>query len=213
MKHWKLLPTTGGMILAVGGYIGIANDYPQFLENYFYRSELWTGDFSSTTEYSIITGNYPDIPNEQAQIILRINSTNGSGQVHGDLITKGLCAFNPATWIFYIDSVKPNYLSLGKTRDFVISYLGNGKKIPVAEVRLKINEIYDTPNTIQGKLLSKAPNLEFPSDFVVGQGLQAFEDDVTELNDYCGQVTLDFYKAEIEKIRSQSRPDGKPSKP
>lgn len=212
MKHWKLFSAAGGIFLAIGGYIGIANDYPEFLENYFYKSEIWTGNFSSTTEYTIITGNYPKIPDDQGQIIIRLESKKGSGQVHGDLITKGLCDFNPITWIFYIDSTKPNYLSLGKTRDFVISYLRHGKKAPIAEVRMTLNEIDDTPDTIQGKLLNKADGLDFPSKFVIGRELQAFDDDVKELNEYCGQVTFNFHKAVIEKAKSTITPLGLPTK-
>lgn len=213
MNIIKLLATGLTVIGGIGAVIGLAIDSSDFMEKFFYKHELWTGKFSTTTEYSIITGDYPKIPEEQPRFIININSAEGTGTVRGEMYSEKICNFNPVTWHFYIDSENPDYLSLGKSRKFVLSYLMNSKKVPIAELRITMSEPHDAPTVMEIKPLALAPGLEIPNKVIAGNDLAAYQDDYDHLHKYCADVNKDFHLQMMNMFKEREKQTkGKQSK-
>ncbi|QKK98380.1 hypothetical protein GEV38_21500 [Pseudomonas sp. 13159349] len=205
MKLIKLLATGLTVIGGIGAIIGLAIDSSDFMEKFFYKHELWTGKFSTTTEYSIITGDYPEIPEEQPRFIININSSEGTGIVRGEMFSEKICKFNPVTWYFYIDSETPDYLSLGKSRKFILSYLMHSKKVPIAELRITMSEPHDAPTVMEIKPLSLAPGLEIPEKVIAGNELAAYQEDYDHLQKYCADVNKDFHLQMMEIFKERQK--------
>lgn len=201
------------VIGGIGTIIGLAIDSSDFMEKFFYKHTLWTGKFSTTTEYSIITGDYPEIPEDQPKFIINIESIEGTGIVKGEIFSENICAFNPVTWYFYIDSEKPDYLSLGNSRKFILSYLRDFKKIPIAELKISMSEPHDAPTVMEIKPIALAPGLKIPDRIIAGNGLAAYQDDYDHLQKYCADVNTEFHMQMIEMIRKrETEVEGKQGK-
>ncbi|MDM9555977.1 MULTISPECIES: hypothetical protein [Pseudomonas] len=203
----NFLKTLGSIIAAlgvIGALIGLAIDFPDFREKYFYKHDLWTGKFSTTTEYTIITGDYPETPADQPRFVVNIESAEGSGSVHGEMFSEGICKYNPISWYFFLDSDTPGlqgYASLGQSRKFILSYLRDSKKVPMAEIKISISEPHDSPVAMKIEPLAVAPGLEIPDKIIAGKDLEAYREDYDYLQDYCGKTSQDFHIKMIEMIK------------
>lgn len=180
-------------LISVSLYL-FSDQIPAALDKHFYRSGLWSGSWSSNTEYTIAPGLSDHLPADSPKVIVRMKADPERGTIHGDIISEGLCESNPITWIFYFDSKKPNYLSFGKTRDFEISYLRGGTKVPMATVRAEIQKPTDGTDVLILKTLTSSTGAVLPERFGVAKDLNAFDDDLEYLNDKCADVTAEFYK-------------------
>jgi len=182
-----------------------SDQIPAALDKYFYRSSLWSGNWSSNTEYTVAPGLSDNLSSTSPKIIIRLKSDAERGSVQGDIISEGLCELQPITRIFYFDSKRPNFLSFGQTRDFQVSYLRAGIKVPVATVRAEIKEPIDELQVLLLKTVESAADAAFPERIGVAKNLSAFEEDVDYLNKKCADVTLEFYKALAERLKKDKK--------
>ncbi|MEE4310027.1 hypothetical protein V2K29_08095 [Pseudomonas alliivorans] len=206
MIFLKKISTLIAALGVVGLFIGLAIDFPDFREKYFYKHGLWSGKFSTTTEYTIITGDYPAPPADQPRFVVNIESAEGSGSVHGEMFSEGICKYNPISWYFYLDSDAPGlqgYASLGHSRKFILSYLRDSKKVPIAEIKITISEPHDSPTAMEIEPLAVAPGLEIPGKIIAGKDLEAYSDDYDFLQDYCGKTSQEFHIKMIEMIKEE----------
>ncbi|MBK3882568.1 hypothetical protein GFK97_17760 [Pseudomonas stutzeri] len=135
------------------------------------------------------------LPPDSPKIIIRLKSDAERGTVQGDVISEALCELQPITWIFYFDSKKPNLLSFGRTRDFQVSYLRAGIKVPIAIVRAEIQEPVDDMQVLVLSLISSHVDSALPHVFGVAKNLNAFDEDVEYLNERCADITMRFHKS------------------
>ena len=175
--------------------------------DYFYRSEVWSGNWSNNSEYMILEQDNPAVGegiDNYGKVIVRLQSST-NGEVHGDIVSEELCEYQPITWYFFLDSKGPNYFSLGRSRDFELSFLEQGKKHPVAMLRFYIDENSSESDTVVIKPRATAPNLKFPKELGLVKGLPAFDQDVTELNEKCADVSKKVHELIIEHLKKSTQ--------
>jgi|GEM_PF-7123815 len=172
-----------------------SDQIPTALDKYFYRSSVWDGNWSSNTEYTIAPGLSDYVSPDSPKIIIRLKSDAERGTVQGNIISEGLCELQPITWIFYFDSKKPNFLSFGRTRDFQVSYLREGIKVPIALVRAEIQESVEDLQILVLSLIGPHVGTAFPQVVGVAKNLNAFDEDVEYLDERCADIKARFYKS------------------
>jgi hypothetical protein len=187
-----------------GALMFFVKEFPDLQEKYIYRSETWSGNWSSNAEYDISAITNENIGSESGNIAIRLVSQAGKGTVHGQIITEGLCEFQPMTWMFYLDSNSHNFFSAGNSRDFVLSYLRMGKKETIGTLRFTIDGGGDLTEVLVVEKLELMPGVVFPDKFGVGKDLPAFDQDEKLLNDKCGEIHSNFIKAMTDSINKKA---------
>lgn len=172
--------------------------------DYFYRVDAWKGNWSNNPDYEILEQRNPSVSdglNSYGKVIVRLQPGPG-GEVHGDIISEKLCEYQPITWYFFLDSLGPNYLSLGRSRDFELSYLKGGKKQPIAMLRFFIDDAQSDSDIVVIRPRAMSQRLSFPQQMGLVRDLPAFDDDVTELNEKCADVTKKFHEVMSEYLKT-----------
>ncbi|MBV7426769.1 MULTISPECIES: hypothetical protein [unclassified Acidovorax] len=192
----------------LGGLVWFVNDAGKTKDNVakvFNRDDFWTGNWSMNAEY-LLPADY-DKYNLGApgfdRLVMNLSATE-NGVVEGLVLSKNLCQQNPITWNFFVDSHGPGLLSLGSSRDFVLSFQRDGRKVFAAMLRAEIVENKGRIKVIRFTVRENPSGIPFPPIAVFAKNLPAFQDDSEQVTAECQKYRLDFHK-EIRKSMEKGK--------
>ncbi|MEZ9524853.1 hypothetical protein [Enterovibrio norvegicus] len=180
-----------GFLTNLSGFLdnvtNIPNSYEEFKKVYLYDAELFSGNWSTNTEY-FFTGEELGIGFEQPKITMSID-VNEFGELSGELLSKKVCDALPLTWIISMGSPEPGLKSFIFDRSFFLKQLKGGKMETVAEFYLV--HANDRKQVIELKRIHDKWNV-LPETIRFAKNLPAYDDDFKELSDYCAESPQRF---------------------
>lgn len=192
----------GGMIALITSLsmmIGFFDEQvPQKIEKYFYRVDAWSGQWSSNTEYMIITDVEGFLPWQSDPVVVMLSAGAKNGSLTGTIVSKPLCELAPLTWVIFISSEGPEWMTLGGSRIFTISQLKGMKKSFIGQIKGTIRKGEDGTEWIEFSSVNTGYEYLKLDGVRVVKNAALIDQDEDMLQEYCAKMMTNFYDRNID---------------
>lgn len=207
-KKWlskaKIAYTIIAAVLVI--ILWMINDLSSTVKNgygYFNKSDFWEGKWSVNSEYLILQrgleGYNIGVEGDFSKKMTISIGHEGNGEFFGEVIYKELCEMNPMTWGFFLESKGPNFFSFGKTREFYLTFLREGRTIYLATIRGRILANDEKHQIMELEVIENPSSTPFPKKVRLSKHLPSYEEDFKEIMDHCLETSS---KSRLEMMKN-----------